>query len=120
MATQDKVCSIAPYFEAKPGKLAAVKEMCERFVAKTAKEPKALYYGFSFDGDKMHCREAYADASGVLAHLDNVGSILEELLKIADLTRLEIHGPAEEIKKLREPLAPFDPQFFTLEYGFRK
>jgi len=66
------------------------------------------------------CREGDEDADGVLAHLGNVDDLLKELLKISDLTRLEIHGPAEELARLRGPLADFKPQFFMLEYGFRK
>jgi hypothetical protein len=41
-------------------------------------------------------------------------------LTIADLTRLEIHGPEPELARLRAPLAQFKPQFFVLEYGFRR
>jgi len=63
--------------------------------------------------------EGYGDP-GLLAHLDNVGDLLQEALKIADLTRLEVHGPEPELAKLREPLAALKPQFFTLEYGFRR
>jgi hypothetical protein len=62
----------------------------------------------------------YQDADGALAHLENVGALLGELLKAADLTRLEVHGPANELAKLRGPLADFKPQFFTLDYGFRR
>ena len=120
MATQDKCCSIVPYFRVSSGKLGAFKELCERFVEKTSTEPECLYYGFSFNGDQVHCREGYEDAEGVLAHLENVGPLLEEALKIAELTRLEIHGPEQELAKLREPLAELNPQFFTLEYGFRR
>ena len=120
MATQDKCCSIVPYFKIQNGKVDDFKAICEQFVAKTKDEPKCLYYGFSFDGDQAHCREGYADADGTLAHLDNVGALLQEALKIAELTRLEIHGPEEELAKLREPLAGLNPQFFTLEYGFRR
>ena len=87
---------------------------------KTNEEPKCLFYGFSFYEDQAHCREGYEDAEGVLTHLDNVGTLLQEALEIADLTRLEIHGPEEELAKLREPLAELNPQFFTLEYGFRR
>ena len=56
----------------------------------------------------------------MLFHLENVGALLQESLKISDLTRFEIHGPEEELAKLREPLAEMNPQFFTLEYGFRR
>ena len=120
MATQDKCCTIVPYFKVQSGKLEAFKALCEQFVEKTNEEPKCLYYGFSFAGDQVHCREGYEDAEGALAHLENVGPLLEEALKISEITRLEVHGPAEELAKLREPMADLKPQFFTLEYGFRR
>ncbi|MBC8417768.1 MAG: antibiotic biosynthesis monooxygenase [Desulfobacterales bacterium] len=120
MAAQDKCCTIAPYFKVQSGKLEAFKALCERFVEKTDEEPKCLYYGFSFDGDHVHCREGYEDADSLLSHLQNVGSLLEEALKVSELTRLEVHGPAEELAKFREPLTALKPQFFMLEYGFRR
>ena len=120
MTTQDKCCTIVPYFKISSGNLQAFKALCEQFVAKTSSEAKCLYYGFSFDGDQVHCREGYEDAEGLLTHLNNVGPLLEEALKISELTRLEVHGPDEELAKLREPLAALKPQFFTLAYGFRR
>ncbi len=120
MATQDKCCTFVPYFKIKSGNLEAFKSLCEKFVEKTSTEPKCLYYGFSFDGDQAHCREGYEDAEGLLAHLDNVGALVEQALGIADLTRLEVHGPEEDLSKLQDPLAVFNPQFFKLEYGFRR
>jgi quinol monooxygenase YgiN len=120
MATQDTCCTIVPYFKIQDGKTDAVRALCEQFVEQTSKEPKCLYYGFSFDGDQLHCREGYVDASAALDHLENVGTLLGQMLKLADLTRLEIHGPEQELAKLRGPLSPFQPQFFTLEYGFRR
>ena len=119
MATQDKCVTIVPYFKVPSGKMDSFKRLCEQFVEKSRPEPKCLYYGFSFCEDQVHCREGYADAEGALAHLESVGPLLDEALKIADLTRLEIHGPEEELAKLREPLAKLKAQFFTLEYGFR-
>jgi len=120
MPSQDTCCTLAPYFKVHRGKLDAFRDLCERFVDKTSAESKCLYYGFSFNGDQIHCREGYEDAEGLLAHLDNVGALIGEALEIAELTRLEVHGPEEEVAKLREPLAPLKPQFFTLEYGFRR
>jgi len=120
MATRDKCCTIVPYFKIHSGKLEAFKMLCERFVEKSNEEPKCLYYGFSFSGDEAHCREGYEGAEGVLAHIENVGTLLQEALKISDLMRLEIHGSKEELAKLREPLAELNPQFFILEYGFRR
>ena len=118
MSTQDKCCTLGPYFNVPAGNLEVFKQLCEQFVKKTSEETKCLYYGFSFDGNQVHCREGYKDADGLLAHLENVGSLLEEALKIAEITRLEIHGPEVELAKLREPLSKLGPQFFTLEYGF--
>lgn len=120
MATDDACCTIVPYFEVHEGKLDEFKAFCERFVDKTSQEGDVLYYGFSFDGDVVHCREGYANAEAVLTHLDNVGALLQQALEIADLTKLEIHGPADQLARLREPLAELNPRFFTLEYGFRR
>jgi quinol monooxygenase YgiN len=102
------------------GKLESFKDLCERFVEKTNGEPDCLYYGFSFDGDKVHCREGYKNAEGILAHLENVGALFEEALTIADLTRLEVHGPEVQLEKLRSPMADLKPEYWQLEYGFRK
>lgn len=120
MATNDTACSIVPYFEVREGCLPAFKSLCERFVERTRNEPGCLYYGFCFDGNLAHCREAYADAGGVLAHLENVGPLLQEALGLSTLLRLEIHGPEAELARLREPLAGLKAQFFCLEYGFRR
>ncbi len=120
MATEDTCCTIVPYFNIHNGQLDAFKSMCDEFVRLTATESKCLYYGFSFSGDQAHCREGYEDAEGLLAHLENVGALLSEALKIADLARLEVHGPEEELAKLRKPLAELNPQYFVLEYGFRR
>lgn len=120
MSLQDHCCALYPYFQVQDGCLEQFRELCQRFVERTATEEKCLYYGFSFSGNQVHCREGYADAAGLLAHLENVGDLLQEALKIAQITRLEVHGPAPEIDRLREPLAAFQPQFFVVEFGFRR
>jgi quinol monooxygenase YgiN len=120
MTSQDRCCTIVPYFKVSSGKLPAFRKLCRQFITKTRREPKCLHYGFSFNGNQVHCREGYEDAKSLLAHIENVGPLLEKALKIAGITRLEIHGPAKELAKLRKPLAKLKPQFFTLEYGFRR
>lgn len=120
MATDDKCCNIVPYFKIKEGNAEEFRRLGDEMVEKSKTEPKCLYYGFSFNGDEAHCREAYADAEGLLAHLENVGELLGQALKIADLIRLEVHGPEQELAKLREPLAGLNPRFFQLECGFRR
>jgi quinol monooxygenase YgiN len=106
--------SLHPYFKVHPGKMAALKAMLPQFVAKSTNEKANLIYEFSINGDELFCREAYPDAESVLVHLDNVGALLAEALKIADLVRFEIHGPAEELEKLKKPLAHMNPAWFAL------
>jgi hypothetical protein len=113
----DTVCTLVPYFKVKPGQLAAFRAGVSGFVERTKNEKGCVHYAFSFDGDTAHCREGYDDAAALLAHLDNVGALLGEALKISDIARLEVHGPAAEIEKLRAPMAGLKPQFFVLEPG---
>jgi len=120
MSTQDQCCTIVPYFQVAEGKIEAFEQLCQRFIEITKTESKCLYYGFSFNGNLVHCREGYQDAEGLLTHLDNIGSLFEEALKISELTRLEVHASEAELAKLREPLANLKPQFFTLKCGFRR
>jgi quinol monooxygenase YgiN len=95
--------------------LEAFKAALPAFVEKTASEEKNLFYGFSINGDEVFCREGYTDAEGVLTHLENVGALLAEAVKIADLTRVELHGPAKELDKLRKPLTHLNPAWFVVE-----
>ena len=116
----DTCCSLVPYFEVNEGKLEEFKALGPKFVELTRKEPGCLYYGFSFSGSTAHCREGYVSADAILAHLANVDAPLKQALGISKLARLEIHGPAAELDKLRTPLAGLNPQYFTLaEGGFR-
>ena len=114
MSTLANFVSLHPYFKVHPGKLEAFKAGFPAFIEKTNSEPKNLFYGFSVNGNDVFCREAYVDADGLLAHLDNVGALLAEALKIGDLVRLEVHGPAAELEKLRGPLADLKPQWFPI------
>lgn len=113
----DTVCTLVPYFKVHAGKLATFKAGVPAYIERTRTEKGCVHYAFSFDGDNAHCREGYDDAAAVLAHLDNVGALLQETLKIADIARLEVHGPAAELDKLRKPLESLNPQWFVLEPG---
>ena len=81
MSTSDSAVSIHPYFKVAEGKLEEAHAFCEKCVAATTTEPGCLHYGFSFLGNEAHCRESYANAEGLLAHLDNVGALLGEFLE---------------------------------------
>ena len=120
MSLPTNVVTIHPYFKAHAGKLDAFKSAMREFVEKTRTEKACLYYEFTINGDEIFCREGYIGAEGALAHLDNVGALLAEALTISDLTRLEFHGPADEIDKLRAPLAHLNPAWFILECGLQR
>lgn len=107
--------SLHPYFKVHPGKLEEFRAGLPAFREKSAMEDGNLFYDFTLNGDEVFCREGYAGAEALLAHIENVGALLAEAFKIADLTRLEVHGPAEEIEKLRGPLADLKPEWFVRE-----
>jgi quinol monooxygenase YgiN len=117
MKNHPNAVSVHPYFEIKPGQREAVKAMLPGFIERAATEPKCLYYGFTAHGDTLCCQEAYEGAEGVLAHLENVGQRLGQLLELSTMLRLEIHGRAEELRKLEGPLASMNPTYFTWECG---
>ena len=117
MSSLSSFVSLHPYFKVHPGKLEAFKAGFGAFVEKTKGEPKNLFYEFSVNGDEIFCREGYDGAEALLAHLNNVGALLAEAFKISDLIRLEVHGPATELDKLRGPLAEFKPQWFVQHPG---
>ena len=113
MSDLSNAISIHPFFKVQEGKLDAFKETMKEFVSRTSTEDTCLYYDFSVNGNIVFCREAYIGAAGVLKHLENVGSCIEEALAFSELFRLELHGPADELDKLREPLAELNPEFFA-------
>ena len=117
MSMFDNAVSIHPYFKIKEGQMEACKSFLARFCEKVADEEMCLYYNFTFNDDVMFCREAYQDADGVQAHLENCGALLGEFLKIAELTRIEVHGPAEELEILKPTLGDFNPEYFICECG---
>ncbi len=116
-AHTDTVCTLVPYFRVNAGKLDEFKKGAAAFVERTRSEKGCAHYAFSVAGDIVHCREGYDDAASLLAHLENVGALLGEALKIATIDRLEVHAPAAEIEKLRGPMAGLKPTFFELVPG---
>ncbi len=112
--------SLHPYFKVQPGSMDAARGLLPRFVEQTKGESACVFYEFTIDGDTVFCREAYRDADGALVHLQNVGGLLGEMLQISELLRLEIHGPAAELDKLRTPLADLKPAWFVYACGLER
>lgn len=120
MSLPANLVTIHPYFKSHPGKSEQVECLMREFVAKTRSEPLCLFYEFTVNGDEVFCREGYVGSAGVLAHLENVGAILGKMLTVSDLTRLEFHGPAEDIDQLRGPLGHLNPAWFVLRCGVER
>lgn len=115
-------CSVSlhPYFKVHAGKLDTARALLREFVTQTATEEKVLYYEFTLNGDEIFCREAYVGAQGVLTHLTNVGGLLDKMLLLSTLIRLEVHGPATELDQLKGALGKLNPSWFTYECGVRR
>lgn len=109
--------SLHPYFKAHEGKREACLALLPAFVAATQPDTNCLYYEFTTHDDEIFCREAYVGGAAAFAHLTSVGPLLEQMLALADLTRLEIHGPAEELELMKPTLAGLDPAWFTTACG---
>jgi quinol monooxygenase YgiN len=120
MGTFDNAVSINPYFKIEDAHRAACKDFLAQFCALVKKEEKCLFYNFTFNGNTLCCREAYTDAEAVQAHLANCGEALGKFLEIAKLVRIELHGPAAELEKLKKGFAPFNPDYFVSECGIGK
>ena len=117
MIQPEKVVSIHPYFRVKAGKLAEARDFLGQMVTRTSQETANLYYDFTLNGDVVFCREAYEGAEGLLKHLENVGPVLGEFLKIAEVLRVEVHGAQADLEKLKGPLAGLKPEWFVFECG---
>jgi len=106
--------SLHPYFKVPPDKMPYLKAILPEFAAKTLNETGNLFYEFTINGDEVFCREGYVNAEALLAHLDNVSAMLAQTLTMAELVRIEVHGPAAELAKLKEALAHLKPAWFEL------
>jgi len=89
----------------------------KKFVANTQTEPLGLFYDFTANEDLIFCREGYLGVAGVMANLENFGELLGKMLNMADLIRIEFHGPAAELDQLHGPLAHLNADFFVLRCG---
>jgi hypothetical protein len=116
----DRSVTLAPYFKLKDA--AQFKQIWQEDYRNFAHKGDCVHYAFCFseDGTRAHCREAYTNADTVLQHLADVDKPLKAVLAgPAELERLEVHGPKEELDKLREALSPLGCLFYVTEWGTR-
>jgi len=119
---EDKTVTFMPFFAIRDAE--KFFEVCNICLEKVKTESLCLGYGFSVSAGPQQnmafCREAFLNAEGVLRHLKNVGDIFKEgLCKYADLTSLQIHGPKDELDKLRRDpqIQELAPEFYELMPG---
>merc|ERR1719321_619276 len=111
----DTTLSMMVYWKVKDP--AAFLKGCRDFVELTKEERGVRYYGFTLCGDEAVCKEGYDSADGFLAHLKNVDRPLKAALKVADIVKIEAHGPQAELDKLRSPLADFPVTYWAYTDG---
>ena len=120
MSQLSKAVSIHPYFKIHEGRMDDFKSLINKFIESTSSEETCLYYDFTISDDIAFCREAYVDGDAVLAHLANVGAHIEASGAFSDMIKLEMHGPAEELDKLRGPLADLPITYFVHVGGVQR
>merc|ERR1712093_211773 len=96
---------------------AAFLKGCADFVELTTKEDGVKYYGFTQVGDEAVCKGGYDCADSFLAHLKNVDGPLQAALQVADIVKIEAHGPTTELDKLRTPLKDFPVTYWQYSKG---
>ena len=92
----------------------------DELIQKAATETGCVYYGMSQAGDKLFVREAYVDGDAMNAHLENVGPCIEKILAgPASLDEISIHGPAEELEKVKPGTEALGATYFIQGSGFQ-
>ena len=114
------VVSVHPYFEIPDGRKDEFKAIWEAMLPTVQEEEGNRGYEFAFNGNVAYCRESYANAEGVLAHMVNVGDAIGKVLEFCALTAFEVCGSEAQLAKLREPMASLNPKFFVVDRGFRR
>lgn len=96
-------------FQIHNGKLDEFKRVADQCLAATKeKDPGTLQYDWFFNPDQTECvvRERYTDSDAVLAHLQNLGSLLNDLTQLADFS-IEVFGnPSDELQQAAAALKP--------------
>ena len=103
-----------PYFKVPSDKMSYLKAILPEFAAKTRNETGNLFYEFTINGDEVFCREGYVNAEALLAHLENVGAMLEQALAMADLIRIEVHGPAAAARETKRAAGSFETRLVRI------
>jgi quinol monooxygenase YgiN len=118
--TPDTLCATQMYFDVSDWTKA--RPVMSEFLDRTTKESGCLYSGWSKKNNEMVWRESYADGDSVATHFTKTGPLINKLLSgPAKLTRVEIHGPKEELKKTGKDIikkaitaTSIEPEYFAI------
>jgi hypothetical protein len=119
----DTTVTLVPYFSVPKGKMSEFKSHFGKFyqhtINGTFSNGPCLFYGFAISDDTVFCREGYASAEGVLAHLDEVKEELDAACGLVGPTglSLSVMGPKAELDALRPALSPLGCKFFVMDAG---
>jgi quinol monooxygenase YgiN len=90
------------------GQLSEFKAVAEKCVASVREnDTGTLQYDWFFNEDETECvvRERYRDSDAIMEHMANLGSTLEELLAVCDLS-VEVFGhPSAELMAATEGMS---------------
>jgi len=120
----DLSVAFMPYFLIKDNELDNFIEVCNQCIEQVKQETLCLSYGFSISpaahNNMAFCRELFANAEGVMAHLQNIEILFKDgLCRYGELVSLQIHGPKAELDRLREDpvIQEMNPEFYELMPG---
>ncbi len=115
------IISLIGYFTIPAENASTFRKNCEKMVALRDKEPGHLASAYSFDDNGgAVSREDYVSADAVIEHMRIGAHVFESTKALVEITGVEVHGPRDELEKLRGTLEPMQPRFFVTEYGFRR
>ena len=99
---------------------AKARPLMAQFLDQTRTQRGAMYSGWTVCGDKLLCREAFAESGFLLEHLERVRPTLDALLEpgTARLLEVQLHGPADELRKCEAAMDGLDAQAFDVFSGF--
>lgn len=105
-------------FTITPGKVDAFKKLARQLIDGTSKEAGTLGYQWYLNSDETKCYliELYRDSGAILAHLNNVGPVLQKLLEASKVTRFEVFGSVSA--EVEKALAGFGTRIFKYWDGF--
>jgi hypothetical protein len=91
-------------------------------MAETKKaEPTVLACSFSFNGNQVMCKESFESADSAKVHLDATGPMAKRAAESADIIKVEVMGPEEQLEKLRESFNDVNVMFWaTADTAFLK